>query len=348
MFPAYLHALKRELAVLAKEWQSKTLLKTVFFGGGTPTVLPADYLVELLGYCRELFRFEDKSEISIEANPGTVMQQKLSKLKKAGFNRLSIGVQSFVVDELQKLGRAHTPEEAIRCFEMARSAGFTNVSLDLMYGLTGQTVGSWRKSLDCAIELAPEHLSMYQLTIEEKTPYGERFAKGDLDLPDDDQILAIDELNLDICKKAGLDMYEVSNYARKGFRCAHNINYWCNEEYLAAGAAAVSYMQGKRQRRCDDPATYCDMMEKGKSCIVESEELSPEASFRETVIMGLRMTDGVQRNRLITRYGIDPGEYYKTILVALQDNGLVELTDSYLRLTGKGRLLSNSILAELV
>lgn len=346
----YIAAVKRELRQLADQTQRHRLdtLQTIFFGGGTPTVLPAGALVEILHQCMGMFSCSTQAEISIEANPGTVGQESLTVLRQGGFNRLSMGVQSFSARELIFLGRCHTPHQAIQGFEQARKAGFANISLDLMYGLCGQTLDSWRQSLKTALALGPDHLSLYQLTIEEETPFAEMVKQGVLQLPDDELILAMDELNIRECASAGLFLYEISNFARVGCQCRHNINYWLNEEYLAAGAGAVSYLQGERQKRVANPKEYCRKIESGHSIIIDSEKLEPEASFRESVIMGLRMSQGVALNRLRERYGIDVTEYYGKILDKLIAQQLVELTPSHLRVTARGRVFSNTILAELV
>lgn len=344
----YVASLKKEIERTAQSTRDWVHLKTIFFGGGTPTVLEPQYLAEILGLCKSLFPCEKDMEISFEANPGTINLKKLESLRVAGFNRISVGVQSFISDELRILGRSHTPQQAVDGIEMASAAGFENISLDLMYGLCGQDIESWKESLDTALNLNPNHLSMYQLTIEEGTPMAERVAQGILHLPDDEVIVAIDELNITECEKAGLAMYEISNYAQPGHECLHNINYWRNESYLAVGAGAVSYIDGKRERRYADPAEYCLKIDSGSNHIVESEELGLEESFRESVIMGLRMTEGVSIPRLSARYSIDIVEYYGEILKNLVRKGLVELAGEYLRLTPAGRIYSNIILAELV
>ncbi len=348
LYLPYVSSLKKELEQTAQLTAGQVRLKTIFFGGGTPTVFKAQYLTEILLLCKSLFPCDEEMEISFEANPGTISLNKLKRLKDSGFNRISIGVQSFIAEELSMLGRSHTPQEAIDGFNMARESGFENVSLDLMYGLCGQSVGSWRESLDTALALNPEHLSMYQLTIEEGTPIADHIENGILHLPDDELILTMDELNLAACEKAGLTMYEISNYAKPGYACRHNVNYWHNESYLAVGAGAVSYIDGKRQRRIADPAEYCRKIDTGKNHIVESEELDHEASFRETVIMSMRMTEGVSVSRLSTRYGIELVEYYGEILSDLLQKGLLEKDGDFLRLTPVGRVYSNRILAELV
>ncbi len=345
----YIEALKSELKLLAeKRSQRSAPLQTIFFGGGTPSVLAAKDLVEVLDLCILLFSCTTDAEISIEVNPGTITPKQLQNLREGGFSRLSIGVQSFNAQELAILGRGHSPEEAMQAFMMAREAGFTNISLDLMYGLPGQTLKSWKSTLRQAVELQPDHLSMYQLTIEEGTPFAGLFEEGALDLPEEEVILAIDEMNISTCHKAGLGLYEISNFARSDTQCRHNINYWKNNPYLAVGAGAVSYENGVRERRVADPEEYCRRIKASQDVVVEREKLGQDASFRETVIMGLRMSEGVSRAHLRQRYGVELEEYYGEVLNKLQAQQLVELNDSHLRLTPQGRLFSNRIMAELV
>ncbi|MDP3480721.1 MAG: radical SAM family heme chaperone HemW, partial [Desulfoprunum sp.] len=323
-------------------------LQSLFIGGGTPSVLPCLLLVELLEYCRELFPPAQETEISVEANPGTVNDSYLRALLAAGVNRISFGVQSFNNQELQVLGRIHDGAAAIEAVQAAKNAGFTNINIDLMYGLPGQTVASWRASLEQAIALCPQHLSLYQLTIEEGTPFHQALATAKITLPEEEAILLMDEVTERLCSEAVMRHYEISNFARPGYECVHNINYWHNGEYLACGASAVSCVEGLREKRIADPWEYIRRIKEGIAVVVESECLPADASFRESVIMGLRMTQGVSIARLKARYGIDIAEYYWNVLGKLIDLRLVEVIDSHLRLTVRGRSFANGVMAELV
>lgn len=311
-------------------------------------MLQVGQLEAVLGCCIDGFGVGKGAEISLEANPGTIGNDKLAALKKAGFTRISIGVQSFQDRDLRQLGRGHSADEAVTAFHDARAAGFDNISLDLMYGLPGQSVASWRQNLEKALSLGPEHISMYQLTVEENTRFSGLAKRGALELPPEQAIIDMDELNLDLCGVAGYDWYEVSNYARPGYRCRHNLTYWRNDEYLAAGAGAVSYLDGVRQHRVADPGEYIARIGLGRNPVIESEELALDESFRETVIMGLRLTEGVEIGRLEARFGINPFSYYGKTVEKLLTQGLLERTETNLKVSRKGRLLSNAILAELV
>ena len=343
----YVTALKHELAQLAARESSENL-QSLFVGGGTPSILPCSMLADLLSYCLKLFPPTIGAEISVEVNPGTVDESYLRVLFAAGVNRLSFGVQSFNDQELLVLGRIHTSQEARAAVQSAKNAGFSNISMDLMYGLPGQTVQSWRNSLQQAISLRPQHLSLYQLTIEEGTPFHQAVATGRIVLPGEEDILLMDEATGILCEDADLQQYEISNFASPGKTCVHNINYWHNGDYLACGASAVSCTKGVRERRIEDPWDYITRIKNGTSVVVESEGLSREASFRESVVMGLRMTAGVSTIRLKARYKIDISNYYGKILDKLIKLQLVELTSSHLRLTAKGRPFANWVMAELV
>jgi oxygen-independent coproporphyrinogen-3 oxidase len=231
---------------------------------------------------------------------------------------------------------------------LARAAGFDNISLDLMYGLPGQNHQSWRQTLEQALSLTPNHLSLYELTVEQGTPYHLQLRQGLLELPDEEEIAVMDQITASLCHEAGLAYYEISNYARSGYECRHNINYWQNGPYLALGAGAFGCVQGRRQQRISDPLRYCELIESGQSVIVEEECLEQAASFRETVIMGLRMHCGVSREGLRRRYHMDVDACYGEPLLRLLEQGLVEMSADHLRLTTRGRIFANQVMAELV
>ncbi|MEK6201906.1 MAG: radical SAM family heme chaperone HemW [Desulfobulbaceae bacterium] len=344
----YAAALLREAEELYRN-TSIPPLSTLFLGGGTPTLLAGSELAEIIICCQRLFGFADQAEISIEANPKTVDPAKLTLLRESGINRLSIGVQSFNDRELQFLGRPHSASDAAEAVRLAREAGFDNISLDLMYGLPGQDHTSWKQTLKQALSLSPNHLSLYELTVEEGTPYHRQLEQGRLDLPDEDEIAAMDQLTATLCRQAGLAQYEISNYARAGHECCHNINYWQNGSYLALGAGAVGCLEGgRRQRKITDPLRYCEQIEAGQSVVQEEECLEEMASFRETIIMGLRMNRGVSRKQLLRRYEIDLHDCYGATLTRLIDQGLLKMSASHLRLTARGRIFANQVMAELV
>ena len=343
----YLQAVQRELHIISGLSVSP-LLHTVFFGGGTPTFLKSSQISDLLDCCRRFFRFDASIEISLEANPGTVDQQYIREIHKAGVNRISFGIQSLSDVELRILGRSHDRGQALTALEQAKSAGFENISVDLMYGVPGQTCESWKRSLETILAYYPQHLSCYQLTIEADTVFSQMNEKGKLQFPDEDAIEQMDELTIDLCRRFGLEQYEISNFAVPGKECRHNINYWLNGDYFAAGAGAVSCVAGRRERRESDPLVYCRLIENAQKVIVDCEQLEEEASFRESVVMGLRMVAGISCQDFYKKYGLNVDDYYGESLNWLKRNSLIERTPSHLRLTARGRQVANSVLARLV
>lgn len=343
----YVDVLCGELKKCAPE-RGPEPLQTIFLGGGTPTLLSKRHLRQVVSSCFALFPVADDAEISIEANPGTVDGKKLAFLRGAGVNRISLGVQSFHDQELRRTGRIHSAAEAVRAVSLARAAGFRNLSIDLMYGLPGQDTESWRSSLDIACSLGLNHLSLYQLTVEEGTPLEKRIRENSVQLPDDEEIARMDEISAEVTRAAGLLQYEISNYAQKGYQCRHNITYWENRDYLAVGSGAVSCLHGCRRRNIGNPERYCDLLESGKSAMVAQEILETEASFRETVIMGLRLNRGISVHRLEARYGLLPKSYYGKTFRQLVADGLLHEKAGYLALTDRGRRFANRVMAELV
>ncbi len=323
-------------------------LRSVFLGGGTPTLLSTSNLQRLLSHCLGRFTVSPSVEISIEANPGTVDPEKLTHLHDSGVNRISFGVQSFNDLELRRISRIHSASDAMAAVNIAQEVGFNNISIDLMYGLPGQSAKSWQKSLETALSIGVHHLSLYQLTVEEGTPLEVLLQKESLDLPDEDEIELMDQITVESTARSGFIQYEISNYAQPGHQSRHNINYWKNNEYFGFGAGAVSYIKNTRRRNIADPEHYCRMLEAGISVQEEEETLESQASFRETVIMGLRMNSGVSVRMMEKRYGISPYSYYGQTLQRLISTGMLEKSSAFLRLTSKGRMFANRIMADLV
>ncbi|BCL62741.1 coproporphyrinogen III oxidase [Desulfomarina profundi] len=348
LYKDYVDALKKEIASIAGVLGKNNRLTSLFIGGGTPTVLSSGLLVDLVQYTKTVFNFECGAEVSIEANPGTVNQESLEELSSCGVNRISLGVQSFDDGELVKAGRRHTAKEAENAVRMAVESGFSNINIDLMSGLPGQTGASWRKSLEKAVSLGPQHLSLYELMFEPGTLMTRFKRENKFSFPDEDELEKIDGITGQICAENEFSQYEISNYARFGFECRHNINYWLNGDYFAAGAGSVSYFNGRREKRIDSPEEYIARIRRNRTVVEESENLSREKSFRETVIMGLRMKRGVSLSVVRERYGIEALSYYGETLKKLLALELLEVDKEYLRLTEKGWPLANSIMAELV
>jgi len=347
--PGYIEVLRRHLAMVGERpWSRERVFGTVYFGGGTPTVYGADALLEVLASCRQAFRIAADAEISMEANPNTVSLEKLSALRRGGVNRLSLGVQSFADSELRAMGRSHDASEAAAAVDLARAAGFTNFSLDLIYGLPGQTAEGFVDTVRRAMGYAPPHLSLYALTLEEGTPLADRHAAGQLDLPDEDALLAMEDAAYALLASSGLARYEIASFARPGFACRHNCNYWHNGDYVGIGAGAVSCFSGLRVKNIDNPEDYVVAVAQGVSPQAEEERLPPEASFRESVVMGLRMISGIEARALEARYGRSLGEVYGDGVERLIAAGWLEMEAGRLRLSAKALPVANQILSELV
>ena len=343
----YIDALAIECERVLLEQQGQSL-KTIFLGGGTPSILSAAQLQKLFALIADTFRVAPDAEVSVELNPGTIGTDKLEVLQACGVNRLSVGVQSFIDQELQTIGRIHSASEAAVAVKRIQDIGFTNVSIDLMYGLPKQSSGSWQQSLETALSTDVQHLSLYQLTVEEHTPLQAMIENKQLCLPGEEEIEKMDKITASLLGEVGFTQYEISNYAKTSYQCRHNINYWHNGSYYGLGAGAVSYLQGRRVKNLIDPLHYCHALETGKSIISEEECLGPQDAFKETVIMGLRMDEGVSIERLEKRFGMDLEQVYGRILESLCANNLLKRSGSHLLLTDKGRGFANQVMAELV
>ncbi|MCC6443709.1 MAG: radical SAM family heme chaperone HemW [Armatimonadetes bacterium] len=343
----YLRALEREIDVWGKR-AGRLRAQTVFFGGGTPTTLPAGDIASLLDRLRLWFDIEADAEITVEANPGTADGEMFAGLKAAGVTRLSMGIQSFDDRFLKDLGRVHTAQEAVSTFGTARAAGFDNLSFDLIFGLPRQSPAHWRETLCQALELSPEHISLYGLMIEEGTRFHDLRRRGDLALPDEDTEAEMLEWCMDALPQKGYEQYEISNYARPGFRSRHNRIYWRNEPYLGFGAGAAGYHQGMRYQNHRPLRRYIEAGLAGEFPVAASETLSREAAMGETMMLGLRLLDGVNRSAFRARFGEDPAERYAPVIEKLVRAGVLAVDDQAIRLTRRGLMVASSVQAEFV
>lgn len=339
---AYIEALLKEIAS-----SPELPVRTIYFGGGTPTVLPATHLARVLAALHERFDVEDGAEITCEANPESAQVRKLSALRAAGFNRLSIGVQSLDDEVLRSLGRRHDAATARRAVGSAREAGFENVSIDLMYAGPGETTRSWQRTLEGAIALEPDHISAYCLTVEETTPLAARVASGSVTLSDEDTQAEMMEAAADMLTRAGYERYEISNFARSGFRCRHNVDCWSYRDYRGFGAAAHSKLAGERFANTTDVRAYIDPSAGfAPGCCAWRVPLSPADEASEAAILGLRMVDGMSTPRLSAIWR-DAGIDVRPRLEALAADGLIQVSSS-VRMTRRGLALANSVFREFV
>ena len=317
--------------------------KTVFFGGGTPTFLSASSQLRILDAVRSVHPFDDFCEVTTEANPGTVDASKFLALRSGGFNRLSMGAQSFLDSDLIRLGRVHRAREIETAFSLARGAGFSNVNLDLMFGLPNQSRQGWSSNLSVALGLGPEHLSLYCLTIEENTAFYKERLRGELPLPDDEEQVAMYDECLSRLSEAGYDQYEISNFSRPGLECRHNLEYWAGAEYAGYGPGAVaSYsLSGKRVRTTNwkHPVGYCEAVESSAPVAFEVEELSLETLRVERIMLGLRLNRGLSLDGL---YVSEKG------LSVCDGRGWIQVVDGVARLTASGRHFCSEVALELI
>lgn len=342
---AYLLALAREIRRAGQDAEGCRAV-SVFFGGGTPTVLTGGQLSRLLSEIKKSFRLAGDCEITLEANPGTLDPEKLRLCREAGFNRISIGCQSADNRELRRLGRIHTWEEFLEGFRQAREAGFSNINVDLMSGIPGQTLVSWETSLRKTVELGPEHISAYSLILEEGTPFYENREK--LDLPDEDTERRMYERTGEILEEYGCRQYEISNYAREGYRCRHNLGYWTGREYLGLGLGASSLWRDTRFRNTDSMEEY--LKDSGNLPKIRREEEKLSASDRQSeyMILGLRLTEGISLAGFRETFGTDVRKVWPGVLEKYEGYGLLEEAAGRLKFTGEGISLSNVVLAEFL
>ena len=360
---AYLKSLHGQIKAIGERLRQKKpgkhyIVDSIFIGGGTPSLLSSDQMQALMDVVRESFYVADDAEITAECNPGTVTRKKLCAYKRAGINRLSIGLQSADNEELALLGRIHTWEEFLDTFKAARNACFTNINIDIMSALPGQTVLSYQNTLTSVLALHPEHISAYSLIIEEGTPFFDEYGETDCAkkkkkdaaklLPSEDEVVQMDELTWKLLGEAGYEHYEISNYAKPGFACCHNIGYWKRTDYLGFGPSAASLFGNRRWTNTADRSLYlkaCGALEK----IREDEEiLSRQDAMEEFMFLGLRMTQGISTAEFEEKFGKEIHAVYGGVLKKYEAMHLLQEHSGRLALTRDGISVSNVILADFL
>ena len=345
----YLESLVREINLYGSALADEDkIISSIFFGGGTPTTLPAASFKTVLDEVRSSFSLAAGCEITAEANPGTVDAAGLTQMLAAGVNRLSLGVQSFNDRLLAVLGRIHSAGQAAEAVRAAREAGFDNLNLDFIFGIPGQTVPDWRETLRQAVEMAPEHIAAYGLQLEEGTPLTRAAARGEIcTCPEDDEIImcrtAVDHL-----RSCGYSHYEISNFARPGRQCAHNLVYWLNRPYLGIGPAAHSYIKGARFSNYASLERYSDSLSREEYPVENKTRLAAADEMSETMFLGLRLTGGVDLDRFYRRFGRRAEDIYRREIEGLIGKGLLEMSGGRLRLTVEGLPLANIVFREFV
>ena len=357
LMPAYVGALQSEISLWGNLLDGAGV-HTVFFGGGTPSYLPSSDIRGVMETIRSAFDVAPDAEVTLEANPGDFSDDKLATYLDCGINRLSIGVQSFDDDLLKTLGRRHNSADALQAFRQAAASGFDNISIDLMYGLPHQEIGQWQDTLSQALELEPPHISMYCLTLEGGTPM-ERWVE-DGSMPDPDPDLAADMYTMaqEETRNAGYRHYEISNWSRPGKRSLHNLTYWRNEPYLGVGPGAHSYLSGCRFSAIRSPREYISRLNGAEvkasgaltgavivsvPVVDEVERIDKGLEMAETMMMGLRLDEGISKAAFTERFGRPPSAFYADIINELEGLNLLCKSDGNLRLTGHGRMLGNEV-----
>lgn len=361
LIPAYMDALARE----ARLWSAMlagTRVATIFFGGGTPSLAPLPLLERVLSAVHEAFAIAPDAEVTLEANPGTVDEAYLRGLRALGFNRLSLGAQSFDDAELRALDRIHDAAAVLAAYRAARAAGFENINLDLIFGIQGQDATAWQRTLAQALVLQPEHLSLYALTVEEGTKLAHQVQHGLTPAPDPDLQAELYEIATARLAGAGYVQYEISNWSLPGRECRHNLVYWRNEPYLGLGAGAHSHLAGRRFAVVRAPAVYIARMRAAAGGLVApgeplvhrfpeiAEEITddPLTDASDTLILGLRLNAGVEITAFAARHGRLPAELCGETLAELEAWGLLDQRAGRLRLTARGRLLANEVFVRLL
>ena len=338
---SYTKALLREIEAVKTE---KREVSSIFVGGGTPSALSPSLMGDIFEKIHESFSVAQDAEITIEANPGTLSKEKLFLYKNAGINRLSLGLQSPEAAELKSLGRIHTYEEFLESFSLAREAGFQNINVDLMCALPDQTYEGWIRNLRTVAALHPEHISAYSLIIEEGTP----FAKRKLNLPDEDTEYRMYEDTAGILEEYGYEQYEISNYAKKGLVCRHNIGYWTRKEYLGLGLGTASLWGNQRFSNTSDFSAYLKESGSPEKIRENRETLSLEDEMSEFMFLGLRMTEGVSKAEFLESFGTPIESVYGKVLDKYKNMGLLEEKEGRIFLTRAGIHVSNGVMAEFL
>lgn len=364
LIPAYIEALLREIETFAALQPQPVPAHSIFFGGGTPSLVPTRHLSAVMDRLRQAFTLTDNLEATLEANPGTVSAQSLTEMRAAGLNRLSFGVQSANPAELRMLERAHDFFDVVQSVKWARQAGFERLNLDLIYGLPEQNLASWQNSVKRISDLGPDHLSIYGLTIEDGTPFGRWAARGLLPIPDPDLAAEMYEWAAEYLASSGYAQYEISNWALPGQESRHNLQYWRNLPYFGFGAGAHGSIDGLRYSNVLRPKTYIERFSAARPAdketaplpaaidspaIVSRSRPSARESMQETMMLGLRLTDeGVLDEVFRARFGLRIAEAFPREVDDLTRLGLLEWHDQALRLTPHARLIGNQVFIRFV
>ena len=349
----------RELGIDRVEIDS-LVVDTVYFGGGTPSLLSAERIAGITQVIKEVFVLAGNVEMTLEVNPGTVSPEKAQAHSAMGVNRVSIGMQTFQDHLLRRIGRSHSVADSIETYQLYRESGIANISLDLILGLPAQSQKEWSDNLEQVHRLNPEHISMYILEVHENTHFGKVYGPQPTlvsrenetapipDLPDDEMVEAFYFQAVENFEKAGWRQYEISNFARPGFESRHNLKYWMDKSFLGFGCGAYSYLNGKRWGNERSVGRYIELMERNQMAIVSRHDLNEVEQQEEALFLGLRLMSGVEFNSFQERFGFDLRNRFRSNIDHLLDAGLIEMSPESLRLTPHGWMLSNEVFTEFM
>ncbi|KKM09951.1 hypothetical protein SY88_16115 [Clostridiales bacterium PH28_bin88] len=344
----YIRAVIREASLYRDGFKDQEReLTSIYVGGGTPTLLKSGHLTAILDACRQ-FPWREGIEISIEANPGTVAPAKLADLRAAGYDRLSLGAQSFQDRLLAEMGRVHSAAKIIATFDAARHAGFDNINLDLIYGLPNQSRDDWQETLERAVALRPEHIAAYGLKVEEGTPWGRLQREGRLCPAGEDLSVEMYLDAIEFLGRAGYRHYEISNFALPGRPSVHNLLYWRNQEYIGLGVASSGHLHHRRYTNTGDLSGYISQVNEGRLPVAESEDISRSMEMAETMFLGLRLLDGVNLEGFYRRFGVRAEDVYACQIARMKELNMLIMEDGCLRLTSQALPVSNEVFAQFL
>lgn len=343
----YTDAVCKEIEAVSGNY-SNYVIDSVFFGGGTPSVLPAMYIAKIYNTLSKAFDISKNAEISIEVNPGTISTEKATVYKELNFNRISIGLQSANNSLLKLMGRIHTKEIFEECIEIIKKCGFKNINADIIFGIPNQTMEDWQETIELVVKQGLTHLSCYSLKIEENTPWHELNEKGELAIINEDLEREMYYWAISKLDASGFTHYEISNFAKPGYQSLHNLKYWTDKPYLGFGAAAHSNINNVRHSNVENTIEYIKKINKGQSPIVMREHIGPDEKLSERLILGLRLIGGVNINCLEQEFGSEALKKYKEKINELEKKELVYIKDGMLKLTGLGLDFANLVWSEFV
>lgn len=343
----YLISIKKEMELYKEEFKNKEFT-SVFLGGGTPSILTPEELTILMENIYSNFNIKRDAEITMECNPGTLNKVKLKAIKSLGINRLSMGLQVTQDHHLKYIGRIHTYEQFEKNYKDAIEVGIDNINVDLMYSLPNQSFDEWKETLNKIINLNPSHISAYSLILEEGTKFYDMYLNKEFELNDEEVDISIYNYTIDTLYKNGYHQYEISNYAKDNFECKHNVLYWKCEEYVGIGASASGYFNGIRYNNICELDNYEKMILEGEKPIEWEEKLSIKDEIEESIFLGLRMNEGIQISDFKEKYNFDFEKEYKNEIEKLSKMELIEIDNNRMKLTQKGREISNSVFVEFI